>query len=76
MGDPVHLEMTGDEALVLFDLLRRFDDENTLSIQDQAEERALWNLQSVLEKKLKEIFHPDYKALVMAARIRLRNSID
>ena len=45
MGDPVRLELTGDEALVLFEFLFRFDDDGSLTIQDQAEERALWKLQ-------------------------------
>ena len=40
MGGPVHLELTGDEALVLFEFLARFEDGGTLAIQDQAEERA------------------------------------
>ena len=45
MGEPVRLELTGDEALVLFDFRQRFDDEVTVVIRDQAEERALWSLQ-------------------------------
>ena len=73
MGEPVHLELTGDEALVLFEFLARFDDDDTLAIQDQAEERALWNLHCLLQKQLVEIFHPDYKALLAAARDRLRD---
>ena len=39
----------------------------------QAEERALWNLHCLLQKQLVEIFHPDYKALLAAARDRLRD---
>lgn len=73
MGEPVQLELTGDEALILFDFLQRFDDEGALVMQDQAEERALWNLHSMLQKRLVEIFHSDYKALLAAARGRLRD---
>ena len=73
MGEPVHLELTGDEALVLFDFLQRFDDEANLVIRDQAEERALWNLHCLLQKRLVEILHPAYKALLAAARDRLRD---
>lgn len=76
MGGPIRLELTGDEALVLFDFLQRFDDEGALVIRDQAEERALWNLHSLLQKQLVEIFHPDYKALLAAARDRLRDPMD
>jgi hypothetical protein len=75
MGVPVQLELTGDEALVLFEFLQRFDDEGVLVVQDQAEERALWNLHCLLQKHLVEIFHPDYKALLAAARERLRDPV-
>jgi len=76
MGESVRLELTGDEALVLFEFLARFDDEGTLAVQDQAEERALWNLHCLLQKQLVDIFHPEYKALVAAARDRLRDPAD
>jgi hypothetical protein len=76
MREPVRFELTGDEALVLFDFLQRFDDEGTLAIRDQAEERALWNLHCLLQKQLVEIFHPDYKALLAAARDRLRDPVE
>jgi hypothetical protein len=73
MGEPVRLELTGDEALVLFEFLARFDDDGTLAVQDQAEVRALWNLHCLLQKQLVEIFHPEYNALLAAARDRLRD---
>ena len=76
MTERVCLELTSDEALVLFDYLQRFDDEGTLVLQDQAEERALWNLHCLLERQLVEIFHPGCKALVAAARDRLRDLAD
>jgi hypothetical protein len=76
VGEPVRLELTGDEALVLFEFLARFDDNNMLAVQDQAEERALWNLHCVLQKQLVEIFHPDYKELLTAARDRLRDPVE
>jgi hypothetical protein len=76
VGDSVHLELTGDEALVLFEFLARFDDDSSLTIQDQAEERALWNLHCLLQKQLVEVFHPEYKALLAAARDRLRDPVE
>lgn len=69
---PIHLELTNDETLVLFDFLQRFADDATLAVQDRAEQRALWNLHCLLEKQLVEMFRPDYQALVAAARDRLR----
>ena len=76
MGEPVRLELTGDEALVLFEFLSRFDDENTLVIQDQAEQRARWNLHGKLQKSLVEIFDPDDKVLIAIARDRLPNPVE
>lgn len=76
MGGPVRLELTGDEALVLFEFLARFDDDGTLAVQDQAEERALWNLHCLLQKQLVELFDPEYKALLAAARDRLRDPVE
>jgi hypothetical protein len=76
MSEAVRLELTADEALVLFEFLARFDDDGTLALQDQAEEKALWRLQGQLEKQLVEIILPDYKALVAAARDRLRDPVE
>jgi hypothetical protein len=76
VSEPIQLELTGDEALVLFNFLQRFDDEGTLIVQDQAEERALWNLHCLLQKRLTEIFHPAYRSLLAAARERLRDPAD
>ncbi len=74
MGSPVQIELSEDEALVLFDFLARFDSGGTLVLGDQAEERALWNLHCLLEKRLIEPFQPNYPALVAAARERLRDA--
>lgn len=73
MAEAVRVDLTADEALVLFDFLQRFDDEGELTIRDQAEERSLWNLHCLLQKQLKEIFEPGYTELLAAARDRLRD---
>ncbi|HSQ56911.1 MAG TPA: hypothetical protein VLM40_14315 [Gemmata sp.] len=72
--NPVGLTLTNDEALVLFEFLSRFLDTNELKIEDQAEQRALWNLQCLLESRLVEILLPNYRELVDQARNRLRDS--
>lgn len=41
INSEVHITLTGDEALVLFELLRRYSDSDQLNIVDQAEQRAL-----------------------------------
>ncbi len=56
----ISVELTNREALVLFEFLRRCDDEGSYSFVDQAEERVLWTVEGSLEKQLVEIFSPDY----------------
>ncbi len=70
------LELSRDEAIVLFEFIARFSDDETLEIVDQAEERVLWNLCCYLEKHLREPFSPDYARIIEAARARLRDRVD
>lgn len=69
----VRIELTSDEALVLFEFLRRFSDSEVIATEDQAEQRVLWNLCCVLEKVLMEPFSESYPELVAEARNRLRD---
>lgn len=71
--EDIEVKLTKDEALVLFELLARFSDTDHLTIQDPAEERALWNLNCLLEKTLAEPFSPDWLSILESARSRLRN---
>jgi len=73
---PVSLTLSRDEALVLFDYLFRFDRSDSLAIEDQAEQRVLWNLQARLEKILAEPFRDDYADLIRAARDRVRDPVE
>jgi hypothetical protein len=75
-NESVQIEITKDEALVLFEFLARFSETGTLELVDQAEERALWNLSCVLEKILVEPFCPDYLDIIKAARDRLRDEVE
>jgi hypothetical protein len=72
----VSLNLTNDEALVLGDFLARFSNSGSLEIVDQAEERALWNVQCLLEEALDETLDPAYDRLVAEARGRLRDRLD
>lgn len=69
----VSIELSSDEALVLFEFLQRFSDSDTLAIQDQAEERVLWNLCCLLERRLVTPFATTYDVLLAEARDRLRD---
>jgi hypothetical protein len=69
----ITLSLTDDEALVLFDFLARFTLENLLGIEDQSEQRVLWDLHCMLERQLGPIFDPQYHDLLNAARTSLRD---
>jgi hypothetical protein len=71
--DEVNIKLTKDEALVLFEFLSRFSDEDSLTIEDQAEQRALWNLTCLFEKALSEPFSNGWAHIIQGARNRLRD---
>ncbi len=72
--DKIAIELTNKEALVLFEFLRRSDDEGICSFADQAEQRVLWDVKAILEKQLVEILSPDYDRLLQEARDQVRDS--
>lgn len=67
------LNLNQDQALVLFEFLWRFSDTDQLSIEDQAEQRVLWDLCCDLERQLVAPLKPDYKNLLEEARARVRD---
>ena len=73
MSKEVNIRLTEDEAWVLFEITRRFSDNDKLSIKDQAEERALWNLCCIFEKTLHLESNSDYKEFIAECRDRLRD---
>lgn len=62
------LDLTEDEALVLFEWLAQVEDRDVLSFEDPAERQVLWSLHAQLEKKLVAPFHDNYRDLVERAR--------
>ena len=71
----VTISLTSDEALILFDVLHRWEDEDRVSAPShQAERVALWNLSALLEREPREPFDPRYADLVTDARARLAPS--
>ena len=70
----VTLELSADEALVLFEFLTRTSEHETPELfDDQAEEKVLWLLEGALQRILVEPFRPDYDALLLNARNRIRD---
>jgi hypothetical protein len=73
-NESVTLTLTKAEALILFDLLADFHEDPSLKVRDRADRVALWNLASLLEKSLVEVFSPNYLELVAQARLELTSS--
>jgi hypothetical protein len=65
--DFVRIEMSSDEALILFDLLAKYEEVEF----DNADRKVLSNLEALLEKQLAQPFAPNYKELVAEAKARL-----
>jgi hypothetical protein len=72
----VSITLTADEALVLFELLHRWEDVDRIDPDlFPGEQEALWNLSCLLESELVEPFDPQYDRLVNDARARLRGEV-
>lgn len=69
----VALNLSREEALVLFEWLHRFNSEDQ-TFEDQAEQRVLWDIEAMLESELVEPLDPKYAELLAAARARVRDS--
>lgn len=69
--EKVVIELSKAEALVLFDLLARFDRDDALKVEHQSEKRVLWDILCSLEKVLVEPLGSDYEELLAEARGRV-----
>jgi hypothetical protein len=67
----VLLEISEDEALLLFELLADFSNQSSLEIPSTSERLALARLHGALEKTLVIPFSENYRDLLSAARLRL-----
>ena len=73
-NNQVNIEISKNEAIVLFEFLERFNQiKNKKIFEDQAEQRVLWDLESILENKLVELFNENYKKIVYNARQIVRD---
>jgi hypothetical protein len=71
--EKVKIELSHSEALVLFEFVSRFTNEEKLEIVDQAEERVLWDIGSTLEKMLAAPLSQNYNDLLAKAREEVRD---
>jgi hypothetical protein len=72
-GNEIDIRLKPAELVVLFDLLTRYTDTDVLAITDQAEQRALWNLQCALERV---ILPPPSHPTPAEARDALRDPVE
>jgi hypothetical protein len=71
--EKIKIELSPSEALVLFEFLSRFTNDDRLEIVDQAEERVLWDVCSLLESSLIEPLDPNYLMLLAKAQAEVRD---
>jgi hypothetical protein len=70
----VNIELTKEEAIVLFEFLVSFNEiERPEIFSDQAEQRVLWDIECILERQLSEPFLADYSEIVKKARELIRD---
>jgi hypothetical protein len=74
-NERVSVELTSSEAIVLFEFLSRFSNDDILRIEDQAEERLLWDLCASLESILAEPLAGNYHELLAKARGQVRDPV-
>ena len=69
----VQINLSRAEALVIFELLTRLGDNDSIKCEDPAEQQVLWNIEGQLEKVLTEPLAPNYKELLARARHAVRD---
>lgn len=70
----IFIELTKDEAIVLFEWLSNFNEKDLQDLFiDQSEERVLWDIEASLEKTIPEILSGNYVDLLSQARKKVRD---
>lgn len=70
----INIHFSREEALVFLEWLYHFNEtSNKEGFNDQAEQRILWDLESLFESFVPEIFDPEYKKLLEKARSMVRD---
>ena len=72
----IRVEVSADAALVIFEILHRWEDTGApRPAIDIAEWAAFWELSASLERTLPQLFLPDYLELVEGARARIAQQV-
>ncbi len=73
----INIELSKDEAIVLFEFLGRVNEKERIELfEDQSEQRVLWDIECILETLLVEPFRLDYDEIVKKARQKVRDKED
>ena len=73
MSERISIQLSKQEALVLFDLLARNESVNEFKIDDKSERMVLDNICSLLESLLEEPLAENYEDLLNKARANVKN---
>ena len=71
MSDNISIQLSQDEALVLFEFFARFSDSDEFKLRHTAEYLAFSKISAQLDTELVEPFCSDYVDLLKAAQSRL-----
>jgi len=72
MKKKIKIELTNDEALVLFDLLCRLDQMGTIPAEDTEEEKIFLTIQTQLKDSIENVSDADILDRVDKAKARLQ----
>lgn len=72
----MHIDLTDDQALVLFELLARFEVEEHVPEGHPSEAVVLADISCQLERRLSEPLKADYRTLVSEAQERIVSAQD
>ena len=70
------LNITEDEALVLFEFFHRFGESDKLEFTHPAEYIALMKVSAQIDKTTPAVFDPDYESLLENARRRIADGFE
>ena len=76
MSASIEISLSEDQALVLFELLARFQDTNVLGLKNNAEFLALSEISAQLEKALVQPLRSNYAHLLAEAQARLATGFE
>lgn len=71
-SDRITLSLSRDEAIVLFEWISRYN-QSAPELEDQGEQRVLWDIEAALESVLDAPFAADYPSVLSGARARVRD---